>query len=51
MIVAVLGVSIAMDVTREHRAEAAAEALKRSMAVRSLVLRDGKPAPQPATGC
>jgi Mg2+-importing ATPase len=47
MIIAILGVSIALDVTQEHRAETAAEALKRSVAVRSLVWRDGKPVPLP----
>jgi Mg2+-importing ATPase len=41
VILAILAVSIALDVTQEHRAEAAAEALKRSVAVRARVLRDG----------
>jgi P-type Mg2+ transporter len=44
IIVAVLTASIALDVAQEQRAETAAEALKRSVAIRSTVLRDGAPA-------
>ena len=42
LILLVLSASIAMDVVQEHRAEAAAEALKRSVAIRSRVRRDGR---------
>ena len=41
IITGVVSLSIALDVAQEHRAEVAAEALKRSVAVRSDVLRDG----------
>ncbi|WQO29837.1 magnesium-translocating P-type ATPase [Microvirga lotononidis] len=47
IILTILGLSIALDVTQEHRAEAAAEALKRSVAVRSTVERDRKPVSLP----
>jgi Mg2+-importing ATPase len=40
IIVAVVTLSIALDVVQEHRAEVAAEALKRSVAVHADVLRD-----------
>ena len=43
IIIAVVFLSIALDVFQETRAEAAAEALKRSVAVRAEVLRGGKP--------
>ena len=41
IILAILIISTVLDVTQEHRAEAAAEARKRSVAVRSEVKRDG----------
>jgi len=41
IILTILSLSIALDVTQEHRAEAAAELLKRSVAIRSHVRRDG----------
>ncbi len=47
IILAILSVSIALDVTQEHRAEAAVEALKRSVAVRAQVRRDGTPVSLP----
>jgi Mg2+-importing ATPase len=40
IIVAVVTLSIALDIVQEHRAEVAAEALKRSVAVHADVLRD-----------
>ncbi|WP_135467862.1 magnesium-translocating P-type ATPase [Crenalkalicoccus roseus] len=43
IILAILAASIALDVGQEHRAEAAAEALKRSVAIRATVRRDGVP--------
>jgi len=42
IILAILAVSITLDVVQEHRAEATAEALQRSVAVHCEVLRDGK---------
>lgn len=42
LILLVLSASIAMDVAQEHRAETAAEALKRSVAIRSRACRDGR---------
>ncbi|MBF9232893.1 magnesium-translocating P-type ATPase [Microvirga alba] len=42
IILTILSLSIALDVIQEHRAEVTAEALKRSVAVRSQVRRDGK---------
>jgi Mg2+-importing ATPase len=47
IILAIIGISTGLDVTQEHRAEAAAEALKRSVAVRSQVSRDGNPVTVP----
>ncbi|WP_262029274.1 HAD-IC family P-type ATPase [Microvirga sp. Mcv34] len=47
IILTILGLSIALDVTQEHRAETAAEALRRSVAERSTVERDGKPVSLP----
>jgi Mg2+-importing ATPase len=41
IITGVVSLSIALDVAQEHRAEVAADALKRSVAVRADVLRDG----------
>jgi len=41
IIVTVIGLSIALDVLQEHRAEVAAEALKRSVAIHADVIRDG----------
>lgn len=46
-ILAILCISTALDVTQEHRAEGAAEALKRSVAVRSQVRREGDVASVP----
>ena len=48
IILAILAASIALDVAQEHRAEAAAEALKRSVAVRSRVRRGGRLTEVPA---
>jgi Mg2+-importing ATPase len=42
IIVIVIALSIVLDVVQEHRAEIAADALKRSVAIRADVLRDGK---------
>jgi Mg2+-importing ATPase len=42
IILAVVGLSIVLDVVQEHRAEVAAEALKRSVAIHADVLRDQK---------
>ena len=42
IIVVVIAVSIILDVVQEHRAEQAADALKRSVAIHADVLRDGK---------
>jgi Mg2+-importing ATPase len=42
IILAVVGLSIVLDVVQEHRAEVAAEALKRSVAIHADVLRDGR---------
>lgn len=47
IILGIVAVSVALDVTQEHRAEAAAEALRRSVAVQARVLRDGRPAEIP----
>jgi P-type Mg2+ transporter len=41
IITAVIAFSISLDVVQEHRAEAAADALKRSVAIRADVWRDG----------
>ena len=41
IITAVVSLSILLDVVQEHRAELAAEALKRSVAVHADILRDG----------
>src|ERR1700758_5307345 len=43
IIVAVVFLSVAMDVVQEHRAEAAIEALRQSIALKAMVVRDGKP--------
>jgi Mg2+-importing ATPase len=42
IILAVISLSVSLDVAQEHRAEAAADALKRSVAIHADVLRDGK---------
>jgi Mg2+-importing ATPase len=42
IIVAVIALSIILDVVQEHRAELAADALKRSVAIHADVCRDGK---------
>jgi len=42
IILAVISLSVSLDVVQEHRAEAAADALKRSVAIHADVLRDGK---------
>ena len=41
IITGVVSLSIALDIAQEHRAEVAAEALKRSVAVHADILRDG----------
>jgi Mg2+-importing ATPase len=41
IILAIVALSVALDVTQEHRAEATAEALRRSVAVRADVVRAG----------
>ena len=41
IITEVVSLSIALDVVQEHRAEVAAEALKRSVAIHADILRDG----------
>jgi len=41
IIVSVIGLSVALDVAQEHRAENAADALKRSVAIHADVMRDG----------
>ncbi|MBB4038733.1 Mg2+-importing ATPase [Microvirga flocculans] len=43
IILSILAISIALDVTQEHRAEKVAEALKQSVAVRAQVKRGGRP--------
>lgn len=48
IIVTVVLLSTVLDLVQEHRAEATAEALKHSIALRSTVLRDGKPFDLPA---
>jgi Mg2+-importing ATPase len=47
IIVAVLAISMTLDIVQEYRAEQAAEALRHSVAVHSDVLRDGKPMAEP----
>ncbi|MBW8270761.1 magnesium-translocating P-type ATPase [Caldovatus aquaticus] len=47
IIVAVVAGSVALDVAQEHRAEAAAAALRESVAVRATVRRDGQPVALP----
>ena len=47
IILAILTISIGLEVTQEHRAENAVEALKRTVAVRASVRRDGKAAAIP----
>src|SRR5579871_4663903 len=42
IIVVVIVLSIALDIVQEHRAEQAADALRRSVAIHADVLRDGK---------
>ncbi|MEJ1161608.1 magnesium-translocating P-type ATPase [Prosthecomicrobium sp. N25] len=41
IILGIVAISVALDVFQEHRAETAAEALRRSVAVKADVLRDG----------
>ena len=48
IILCILAASVALDVVQEHRAEAAAEALRRSVAIHAVVLRDGAPTEIPA---
>lgn len=48
IIVIVVVLSTALDMVQEHRAEAVAEALKQSIALRAAVMRDGKQAEIPA---
>ncbi|MBR0671982.1 magnesium-translocating P-type ATPase [Neoroseomonas soli] len=48
IILCIVTASVTLDVTQEHRAETAAEALRRSVALRARVLRDGQPAEIPA---
>ncbi len=50
MILAILAVSIVMDVVQEYRAGAAAEALRHAVAVHADVLRDGTVVPIPSQG-
>lgn len=47
IIVAVLAISMTLDIVQEYRAEQAADALRHSVAVRADVLRDGKPVAAP----
>src|SRR6266700_2655637 len=47
IIVAVLAISMTLDIVQEYRAEQAAEALRHSVAVHADVLRDGKPVAEP----
>ena len=47
IILAILAISIGLEVIQEQRAENAVEALKRSVAVHASVRRDGKAAPLP----
>jgi Mg2+-importing ATPase len=47
IIVAVLALSITLDIVQEYRAEQEAEALRHSVAVRADVMRDRKPVSQP----
>ena len=47
IILVILALSIALDVVQEHRAEQAAEALQRSVAVRCTVRRDRQPVEVP----
>jgi Mg2+-importing ATPase len=47
IIVVVVVLSTGLDMVQEHRAEATAEALKRSIALHASVLRDGKPVDLP----
>jgi P-type Mg2+ transporter len=42
IIVAVLSLSLTLDIVQEHRAEQTAEALRDSVAIRADVMRDGK---------
>ena len=48
IIVGIVTASVGLDVTQSQRAEAAAEALRRSVALRARVLRDGEPRETPA---
>jgi Mg2+-importing ATPase len=50
IIVLVVILSTALDMVQEHRAEATAEALKRSIALHASVLRDGKAVELPVSG-
>jgi Mg2+-importing ATPase len=47
IILTVVALSIILDVVQEHRAETAAEALKRSVAIHADVMRDGAVIPTP----
>jgi len=47
IIITVLAISMTLDIVQEYRAEQAAEALRHSVAVRTDVLRDGKPVAEP----
>jgi Mg2+-importing ATPase len=47
IILTVVALSIILDVVQEHRAETAAEALKRSVAIHADVMRDGAVIPAP----
>ena len=49
IIIAVISFSLMLDVVQEHRAEQAADALRRSVAVRADVLRDGTSAAVPVS--
>ncbi len=50
IIIAVLALSMTLDIVQEYRAEREAEALRHSVAVRADVLRDGKVAIEPVSG-
>ena len=49
IIVAVLALSLTLDIVQEHRAEQEAEALRHSVAVHADVMRDRKPVAQPVS--
>jgi Mg2+-importing ATPase len=50
VIVAVLAISMTLDIVQEYRAEQAAQALRHTVAVRADTLRDGKPESEPVYG-